>query len=114
MESPGEIGFSLFQMNAYGEKDRAKYTNVFEGAAGYSTEVSGSYIFGGAHSFSSSDGSVGRADYGTQATSFNVGVGYDAGVSRTFTKDITKEVNNAPSAVGNWLRKNIKHSPQFN
>ncbi|EJL70933.1 hypothetical protein [Chryseobacterium populi] len=100
-------------MNAYGEKDGAKYTNVFEGATGYSTEVSGSYVFGGSHSFSASDNSVGRADYGTQATSFNVGVGYDAGVSRTYTTDITQKVNNAPSAIGNWLRKNIKHSPQF-
>ena len=113
-ESQGEIGFSVFQMNAYGEKDGAKYTNVFEGATGYSTEVSGSYFVGGAHSFSTKDNSPSRADYGTQATSFNLGTGYDAGVSRTFTKDITKQVNNAPSAVSNWLRKNIKYSPQFN
>ncbi|HCN48562.1 MAG TPA: sugar-binding protein [Chryseobacterium sp.] len=112
-ESNGDIGFSVFQMNAYGEKDGAKYTNVFEGATGYSTEFSGSVYYGGSHSFSTSDNSIGRADYGTQATSFNIGTGYDAGVSRTYTTDITQKVNNFPSAVGNWLRKNIRHSPQF-
>ncbi|RMZ60824.1 hypothetical protein D1632_02270 [Chryseobacterium nematophagum] len=109
-----DVGVSLFQMNAYGEKDGAKYTNVFEGATGYSTEVSGSYVLGGSHSFSTSDSSVGRTDYGTQATSVNIGVGYDAGVSRTYTTDITQKVNNTPSAIGSWLRKNIKYSPQFN
>jgi len=112
-ESPGDIGFSVFQMSAYGEKDGAKYTNVFEGATGYSTEFSGSYVFGGSHGFSASDNSISRADYGTQATSFNIGTGYDAGVSRTYTTDITQKVNNAPSVIGNWLRKNIRHSPQF-
>ncbi|NML71183.1 RHS repeat-associated core domain-containing protein [Chryseobacterium sp. RP-3-3] len=88
-KSPGDVGFSLFQMNAYGEKDGAKYTNVFEGATGYSTEVSGSVFYGGSHSFSANDNNVGRADYGTQATSFNLGTGYDASVSRTHTTDIT-------------------------
>jgi len=101
-----EVGVSLFQMNAYGNKDGAKYTNVFEGATGYSIEVSGSYLLGGSHSFSTGNKSIGRADYGTQATSVNVGVGYDAGASRTYTTDITQKVNNAPSAIGSWLRKN--------
>lgn len=101
-------------MNAHGEKNKEKYTNVFEGAQGYSTEVSGSYIWGRAQSFSAKDNGFGRADYGTQTTSFNLGTGYDAAVSRTYTTDITQKVNNAPSAVGKWLRKNIRHSPQFN
>ncbi len=110
-----DAGVSLFQMNAYGDKDGAKYNNVFEGATGYSTEVSGSYFVGGSHSFSASDNSIiGRADYGTQATSINVGVGYDVGASRTYTTDITQKVNNAPSAISGWLRKNINHSPEIN
>ncbi|WP_261511405.1 hypothetical protein [Chryseobacterium paludis] len=100
-------------MNAYGEKDGAKYTNVFEGATGYSTEFSGSVFYGGSHSFSANDDNIRRADYGTQATSFNLGTGYDAGVSRTNTTDITQKVNNAPSAIGSWLRKNVKHSPSI-
>ncbi|MBO9693590.1 MAG: RHS repeat-associated core domain-containing protein [Chryseobacterium sp.] len=110
----GDVGFSVFQMTAYGEKDGVKYTDVFEGAKEYSTEFSGSVKYGGAHSFSSSEKSPMRAPYGTQTTSFNLGTGYNVGVSRTYTTDITKQVNNAPSAITNWLQKNIKYSPQFN
>ncbi|KUJ50002.1 RHS repeat-associated core domain-containing protein [Chryseobacterium sp. JAH] len=108
-----DAGVSLFQMNAFGEKDGSKYTNVFEGATEYSTEVSGSYFIGGSHSFSTGKNGLMRSAYGTQSTSINVGVGYDAGVSKTYTTDITQKVNNAPSAMGKWLRTNIKYSPQF-
>ena len=65
------------------------------------------------HSFSSGDNSVGRADYGTQATSFNIGTGYDTGVSRTYTTDITQKVNSAPSAIGVGFVKTLDILPNL-
>lgn len=109
-----DIGFSVFQMHAFGEKDGEAYTNVFEGAQEFSTEISGSYFYGGSHSFSTSADSMVEAPYGTRTTSFNIGTGYEAGISQTYTTDVTQKINNAPSAIAKWLRNNIKYSPQFN
>jgi len=109
-----DIGFSVFQMHAFGEKNGEAYTNVFEGAQEFSTEISGSYFYGGSHSFSTSADSMVEAPYGTRTTSFNIGTGYEAGISQTYTTDVTQKINNAPSAIAKWLRNNIKYSPQFN
>lgn len=100
-------------MFAYGEKDGKKYTDVFGGAKDYSTEITAAYRIGLSHSFSTSESSFMPTSYGTQTTSFSLGKGWDLGVARTYTVDITRQINNAPSAIAEWFRTNVRHTPQF-
>ena len=101
-------------MSAYGEKDGKKYTDVFGGAKEYGIEISTAYRVGISQSFSAvSSSSIVPAPYGTQSIGISLGAGKEVGFARTYTVDITKQINNAPSAIAEWFRTNVRHTPQF-
>ena len=88
------MSIQLNQLSAYGTNpDGSKYTNVFEGALGHSIESSGAYILGGSVSASTTPTGMLPSRSGTVTTSVNLGTSYGAGISRTYTNDLTPSLN---------------------
>jgi len=96
------FNFQLNALSAYGKNtDGSRNTDVFGGALENGTEVSGSYIFGGAISKSAAQSGLGFAPNGTITTSINIGTSVGGGISRTYTTDLTPALNNFLNF--NWI-----------
>ena len=102
------FNFQLNALSAYGTNpDGSRNKDVFGGALGFGTEVSGSYILGGSAS-TSADAVTGLpTNFGTRAVNINLGPSVGGGISRTHTTDLTPALNRFLKF--NW----IQHRPQF-